>query len=53
MKIKIFQSYDREKLTEQVNNFIATVKVVNMQLQVLPATNQSYTQYMILLQYEE
>ncbi len=53
MKIKIFQSYDRENLAETVNNFIQTMKVVNMQLSVLLAPNDQYTRYVLLLQYEE
>lgn len=53
MKIKIFESHDREKLTENVNNFISTVKVVNMQFKIRPASNDQFTKYIILLQFEE
>ena len=53
MKIKIIQSYDQERLTDLVNAFIETVKVVNIQLAVQPAPNAHHQHYVILIQYEE
>ena len=53
MKIKIFQSYDQEKLTDLVNAFIETVKVVNIQLVVQPAPNTQHQHYIMLVQSEE
>ena len=54
MKIKIFQSFDREKLEETVNDFLQTVRVMNdMQLTVLPAPNDQFTKYILLISYEE
>lgn len=53
MKIKIFKSFDFAKLEENVNNFINGVKVVDTQLSILPATDEHYTQYILLVTYED
>ena len=53
MKIKIFESHDREKLEEKVNDFLQTVKVVDMQFKIRPAPNDQFTKYILLISYEE
>jgi hypothetical protein len=53
MKIKIFKSFDFVKLEKNVNTFINDVKVVNTQLSILPAANEHYTQYVLLVMYED
>lgn len=52
MKIKIFRSFDPVKLEENVNSFIDGVKVVNIQLTVVPPIDDRYTQYIVLVTYE-
>ena len=53
MKIKIFESYDKEKLEELVNMFGSVVEICDTQLTILPAPNQSFTHYVILVMYKE
>ena len=53
MKIKIFESYDKEKLEELVNKFGSAVEICDTQLTILPALNQSFTHYVILVMYKE
>jgi hypothetical protein len=53
MKIKIFDSYDKEKLEELVNKFGSAVEICDTQLTVLPAPNQNFTHYVILVMYKE
>lgn len=52
MKIKIFKNHDFVRLEEKVNLFIRDVTVVNTQLTVIPPTEDSYTQYVVLVTYE-
>jgi hypothetical protein len=53
MKIKIFESYDKEKLEELVNKFGSAVEICDTQLTILPAPNQGFTHYVILVMYKE
>ncbi len=53
MKIKIFESYDKEKLEELVNKFGSAVEICDAQLTILPAPNQNYTHYVVLVMYKE
>ena len=52
MEIKIFESHDRERLTAEVNKFIAGVEVVDIQLKIRSAPNDQFTKYILLLQYK-
>ena len=52
MKIKIFKNHDFMRLEDKVNKFLEGVTVVNTQLQILPETSTSYTQYVVLVLYE-
>ena len=52
MKIKIFKSFDPTKLEENVNSFIDGVKVVNIQLTVIPPIDDRCIQYIVLVTYE-
>ena len=47
MKVKIFQSYNSEKLTTTLNEFIADKKVVDIKSSTI------HYQYIVLIQYEE
>ena len=53
MKIKIFKNHDFVRLEEKVNKFLEGVTVVNTQLTIIPPTDESYTQYVVLVAYEE
>ena len=52
MKIKLFKNHDIAKLEEKVNFFIRDVTVISTQLTIIPPTDESYTQYVILVTYE-
>lgn len=52
MKVKIFKNHDFVRLEEKVNNFIQSVTVVSTQLTIIPPSEESYTQYVILVMYE-
>ena len=51
-KIKIFKNHDFVRLEEKVNKFLEGVTVVNTQLQIIPESATSYTQYIVLVLYE-
>jgi hypothetical protein len=51
-KIKIFKNHDFVRLEEKVNLFIRDVTVVSTQLTIIPPTEESYTQYVVLVTYE-
>ena len=52
VKIKIFKNHDFVRLEEKVNLFIRDVKVISTQLTIIPPTEESYTQYVVLVTYE-
>ena len=52
MKIKVFKNHDFVRLEEKVNKFLEGVSVVGTQLQIIPETSTSYTQYVVLVLYE-
>lgn len=52
MQIKIFKNHDFVRLEEKVNTFIQGLKVVNTQLTIIPPTEESYTQYVMVVLYE-
>lgn len=52
MKIKIFKNHDFVRLEEKVNLLIRDVTVVSTQLTIIPPTEESYTQYVVLVTYE-
>lgn len=52
MQIKIFKNHDFVRLEEKVNAFIQGLKVVNTQLTIIPPTEESYTQYVMVVLYE-
>ena len=52
MKIKIFKNHDFVRLEEKVNKFLEDVTVVSTQLQIVPESESSYAQYIVLVLYE-
>ena len=52
-KIKLFKNHDFVRLEDKVNKFLEGVTVVTTQLQIIPETSTSYTQYVVLVLYEE
>ena len=52
MKVKLFQGYDREKLTDRVNEFIKDLHIIDIKLSTSAAPNDAYIQYILLVQYE-
>jgi hypothetical protein len=53
MKVKIFEATDRDKVTAKANDFMRTVKVVDVQLAIRPSPNDQFTQYILLVKYED
>ena len=53
MKVKIFEAYDHEKVTAKANEFLRTVKKAEVQLAIRPAFNEAFTQYVLLITYED
>ena len=53
MKVKFFDGYDTVKLEDRINQFGATVEICDTKLTILPAQNQNYTNYVVLVMYKE
>jgi hypothetical protein len=52
MKIKLLKDHDIRSLEANANSFMRDVKVINTQLSIRPASNESFTQYVLLITYE-
>ena len=53
MKVKIFEASDHEKVAAKANEFLRNVKCISTQLTIRPAYNETFTQYVILITYED
>jgi hypothetical protein len=53
VKIKLIKDHDLERLETKANCFIEYVKVISTQLSIRPAPNESFTQYVLLITYED
>jgi hypothetical protein len=53
MKIKLIKGHDLERLETKANDFMEQVTVISTQLSIRPAPNESFTQYVLLITYED